>query len=166
MRKRHSPQTYMHHIELISKLRHCHLVSALGHCFECNQDDSSVSRIFLIFEFVPNGTLRGCISGKVSTHCILLPVIMKILNLVRDDSHVHQFLHEPYSYTLESFAIKFLIKYSTLKPWHSCILTFNTWFNRTSQTQIYLDTENSSCNWSCEGYSISAHRDCSGGIFK
>lgn len=63
MRKRHSPQTYMHHIELISKLRHCHLVSALGHCFECNQDDSSVSRIFLIFEFVPNGTLRGCISG-------------------------------------------------------------------------------------------------------
>ncbi|XP_075646493.1 putative inactive leucine-rich repeat receptor-like protein kinase At3g03770 isoform X2 [Castanea sativa] len=63
MRKRYSPQTYTHHIEMISKLRHCHLVSSLGHCFECYQDDSSMSRIFLIFEFVPNGTLRGYISG-------------------------------------------------------------------------------------------------------
>ncbi|KAK7824150.1 putative inactive leucine-rich repeat receptor-like protein kinase [Quercus suber] len=63
MRKRYSPQTYTHHIEMISKLRHCHLVSSLGHCFECYQDDSSMSRIFLIFEFVPNGTLRSYISG-------------------------------------------------------------------------------------------------------
>ncbi|XWS08181.1 hypothetical protein CRYUN_Cryun41cG0057900 [Craigia yunnanensis] len=61
MRKKHSAQTYTHHIEMISKLRHNHLVSALGHCFECCPDDSSVSIIYLIFEFVPNGTLRGCI---------------------------------------------------------------------------------------------------------
>ncbi|MBA0603186.1 hypothetical protein Gorai_003339 [Gossypium raimondii] len=52
----------MHHVELISKLRYRHLVSALGHCFECYLDDSSVSRIFLIFEYVPNGTLRSWIS--------------------------------------------------------------------------------------------------------
>lgn len=63
MRKRHSTQTYMHHIELISKLRHCHLVSSLGHCFECYQDDSSVSRIFIIFELAPNESLRDYISG-------------------------------------------------------------------------------------------------------
>ncbi|KAH9784611.1 putative inactive leucine-rich repeat receptor-like protein kinase [Citrus sinensis] len=37
-------------------------ISALGHCFECYFDDSSVSRIFLIFEYVPNGTLRSWIS--------------------------------------------------------------------------------------------------------
>ncbi|KAK9282780.1 hypothetical protein L1049_011001 [Liquidambar formosana] len=67
MRKRHGIQTYTRHIEMISKLRHCHLVSALGHCFECHPDDSSVSRIFLIFEFVPNGTLRGYISGQKLT---------------------------------------------------------------------------------------------------
>ncbi|KAF5446381.1 hypothetical protein F2P56_032015 [Juglans regia] len=67
MRKRHSPQTYMPQIELISKLRHCHLVSALGHCFECHQDDSSVSRLFIIFEFIPSGTLRDYISGQKFT---------------------------------------------------------------------------------------------------
>ncbi|KAF8398055.1 hypothetical protein HHK36_016981 [Tetracentron sinense] len=62
MKKSHGTNNYMHHVELISKLRHRHLVSSLGHCFECYLDDSSVSRIFLVFEYVPNGTLRGCIS--------------------------------------------------------------------------------------------------------
>ncbi|KAM1175847.1 hypothetical protein ACFX13_028872 [Malus domestica] len=62
MRKRQAPQVYTHHLELISKLRHSHLVSALGHCLEYHSDDSGISRIFLVFEFVPNGTLRGCIS--------------------------------------------------------------------------------------------------------
>ncbi|XP_018502703.2 probable inactive leucine-rich repeat receptor-like protein kinase At3g03770 [Pyrus x bretschneideri] len=62
MRKRQAPQVYTHHLELISKLRHSHLVSALGHCLEYHPDDSGVGRIFLVFEFVPNGTLRGCIS--------------------------------------------------------------------------------------------------------
>lgn len=62
MKKSHSTQNFMHHIELILKLRHRHLVSSLGHCFECYLDDASVSRIFLIFEYVPNGTLRSWIS--------------------------------------------------------------------------------------------------------
>ncbi|KAL5708735.1 hypothetical protein ACHQM5_019501 [Ranunculus cassubicifolius] len=62
MRKRYSTQNFVHHIELISKLRHRHLVSALGHCFECYLDDSSVSRMFLVFEFVQNGTLKSHIS--------------------------------------------------------------------------------------------------------
>ncbi|KAH7512887.1 probable inactive leucine-rich repeat receptor-like protein kinase At3g03770 [Ziziphus jujuba] len=62
MKKSQSTQNFMHYLELILKLRHRHLVSALGHCFECYLDDSSVSRIFLIFEYVPNGTLRSWIS--------------------------------------------------------------------------------------------------------
>ncbi|KAJ8763143.1 hypothetical protein K2173_025528 [Erythroxylum novogranatense] len=61
-KRNHSMQNFMHHIELISKLRHRHLVSSLGHCFECYLDDSSVSRVFLIFEYVPNGTLRSWVS--------------------------------------------------------------------------------------------------------
>jgi serine/threonine protein kinase len=65
IKKSHSTQNFMHHIELISKLRHRHLVSALGHCFECYLDDSSVSRMFLVFEYVPNGTLRSWISGNL-----------------------------------------------------------------------------------------------------
>ncbi|XP_038998389.1 probable inactive leucine-rich repeat receptor-like protein kinase At3g03770 isoform X2 [Hibiscus syriacus] len=63
MKKSHSTQSFMHHVEMFSKLRCRHLASALGHCFECYLDDSSVSRIFLIFEYIPNGTLRSWISG-------------------------------------------------------------------------------------------------------
>ncbi|KAJ7976430.1 Protein kinase [Quillaja saponaria] len=70
MKKSHSTQNFMHHIELISKLRHRHLVSALGHCFECYLDDSSVSRIFLVFEFVPNGTLQSRISDGHSAQSV------------------------------------------------------------------------------------------------
>ncbi|KAG5232861.1 inactive leucine-rich repeat receptor protein [Salix suchowensis] len=63
MKRSHGTHNFMQHIELISKLRHRHLVSALGHGFEYYLDDSSVSRIFLVFEYVPSGTLRSWISG-------------------------------------------------------------------------------------------------------
>ncbi|KAG5556227.1 hypothetical protein RHGRI_006735 [Rhododendron griersonianum] len=70
MKRSQTTQSFMHYIELISKLRHRHLVSALGHCFECYLDDSSVSRLFLVFEFVPNRTLRSWVSSK-PTHILL-----------------------------------------------------------------------------------------------
>ncbi|KAK1393637.1 putative inactive leucine-rich repeat receptor-like protein kinase [Heracleum sosnowskyi] len=60
--KRQRNQSFMNHIEIISKLRHQHLVSALGHCFDYCLDDSSLSRIFLVFEYEQNGTLRDWIS--------------------------------------------------------------------------------------------------------
>ncbi|XXG73960.1 hypothetical protein AAC387_Pa07g2802 [Persea americana] len=66
LKERHSIQNFVNHIELISKLRHRHLVSALGHCFECYHDDSSVSRLFLVFEYISNGTLRSNISGSAT----------------------------------------------------------------------------------------------------
>ncbi|KAH7675240.1 Non-specific serine/threonine protein kinase protein [Dioscorea alata] len=62
----HNSQNYNRHIEIISKLRHRHLVCALGHCFDYYTDDSSISRVFLIFEYVPNGTLRSSISEGVA----------------------------------------------------------------------------------------------------
>ncbi|KAK1429315.1 hypothetical protein QVD17_11521 [Tagetes erecta] len=65
-KRNYSTQMFTRHIELISKLRHQHLVSVLGHCYEFNLDDSSVSRLFLVFEYAPNGTLRDWISGKNS----------------------------------------------------------------------------------------------------
>lgn len=64
MNRSHTTQSFMHYIELLSKLRHRHLVSALGHCFECYLDDSSVSRLFLVFEYVPKRTLRSWVSSK------------------------------------------------------------------------------------------------------
>ncbi|XP_073151586.1 probable inactive leucine-rich repeat receptor-like protein kinase At3g03770 [Henckelia pumila] len=62
VKKRHGVQSYTNQLELVQKLRHCHLVSAIGHCFHCCPNDSSFSRIFLVFEYVPNGTLRRYIS--------------------------------------------------------------------------------------------------------
>lgn len=64
MTKSYNTQDFMHHIELISKYRHLNLVSVLGHCFECYVHDSNVSRIFIVFEYVPNGTLKSWISGN------------------------------------------------------------------------------------------------------
>ncbi|XP_047980724.1 probable inactive leucine-rich repeat receptor-like protein kinase At3g03770 [Salvia hispanica] len=64
LRRNHTTQHFKPHIELISKLRHQNLVSALGHCFEYHLDDSSVSRVFLVFAYVPNGTLRSWTSER------------------------------------------------------------------------------------------------------
>ncbi|WCJ19151.1 Leucine-rich repeat protein kinase family protein [Euphorbia peplus] len=51
-------------IKLMSKLRHSHLVSSLGHCLDCCPEDPTISTVFLIHEFVPNGTLRDYTCGK------------------------------------------------------------------------------------------------------
>ncbi|XP_045789539.1 probable inactive leucine-rich repeat receptor-like protein kinase At3g03770 [Trifolium pratense] len=55
---------FMQHIEFISKFRHHHLVSVLGHCFEHYLDDSNVRRIFIVFEYVPNGSLKTWITDR------------------------------------------------------------------------------------------------------
>uniref|UniRef100_A0A0D9W007 Protein kinase domain-containing protein n=1 Tax=Leersia perrieri TaxID=77586 RepID=A0A0D9W007_9ORYZ len=53
---------FSRHIETISRLRHRNLVSALGHCFEYDLDDSTVTQLYLVFEYVQNGNLRSRIS--------------------------------------------------------------------------------------------------------
>lgn len=50
-------------LDLLSKLRHPHLVGLLGHCIDDGgQDDSTVNRVFLIYEYVPNGDFRSHLS--------------------------------------------------------------------------------------------------------
>ncbi|KAE8702345.1 putative inactive leucine-rich repeat receptor-like protein kinase [Hibiscus syriacus] len=90
MKKSHSTQSFMHHVELFSKLRCRHLASALGHCFECYLDDSSVSRIFLIVEYIPNGTLRSWISEGHSEQSLTWP--QRISSAIRIAKGI-QFLH-------------------------------------------------------------------------
>ncbi|KAG7016362.1 putative inactive leucine-rich repeat receptor-like protein kinase [Cucurbita argyrosperma subsp. argyrosperma] len=63
LRRRQTPQTLTHKLELISKLRHIHLISALGHCYEFLPDGLTISRVFLIFEYYQYGTLRSHVSG-------------------------------------------------------------------------------------------------------
>ncbi|KAK9090665.1 hypothetical protein Sjap_023842 [Stephania japonica] len=60
LRQRHSVQNLSQHMEVISKFRHRHLVSALGHCIDILEDHpNSVNTVFLVFEYVSNGTLRS-----------------------------------------------------------------------------------------------------------
>ncbi|TVU44660.1 hypothetical protein EJB05_04107 [Eragrostis curvula] len=62
IKRSQTTQSFNRHIETISRLRHQHLVSALGHCFEYDLDDSSVTQLYLVFEYVQDGTLRSRIS--------------------------------------------------------------------------------------------------------
>ncbi|KVH99589.1 Concanavalin A-like lectin/glucanase, subgroup [Cynara cardunculus var. scolymus] len=65
MRKRCTIQSCTRQIELISKLRHPNLVNPIGHCFDRQPDELAIIRgVFLVFEFVPNGTLRASLSGE------------------------------------------------------------------------------------------------------
>ncbi|KAK9115231.1 hypothetical protein Syun_022028 [Stephania yunnanensis] len=84
LKKRHTTQNFSHQIELISKLRHRDLVDALGHCFECYLDDSSVSIIFIVFEYVPNGTLRDCISEEVVMVVETIDVVAEVVEKVAE----------------------------------------------------------------------------------
>lgn len=67
LKKKQASINFKNQIDIISKLRHRHLTSALGHCFEYYLDDSTVSRIFFIFEFAPKGNLRSNISRKLNS---------------------------------------------------------------------------------------------------
>lgn len=47
-------------IELLSRVHHKNLVGLVGFCFEQGEQ-------MLIYEFVPNGTLRASLSGKLQS---------------------------------------------------------------------------------------------------
>jgi serine/threonine protein kinase len=71
VKRSQTSQSFNRHIEMISKLRHRHLVSALGHCFEYNLDDSTVTQLYLVFEYVQNGNLRSRISRECLSPSLL-----------------------------------------------------------------------------------------------
>ncbi|CAA0820128.1 Leucine-rich repeat protein kinase family protein [Striga hermonthica] len=51
-------------LDLLSKLHHPHLVGILGHCID--GDDSTIHRLFLVQEFVPNGNFRSHLSESTT----------------------------------------------------------------------------------------------------
>jgi len=64
IKRSQTTQSLNRHIDTISRLRHQNLVSALGHCFEYDIDDSTVTQLYIVFEYVQNGNLRSRISRK------------------------------------------------------------------------------------------------------
>lgn len=52
-------------LDLLSKLQHQHLVCLLGHCLDGGRlGDYSPNKVYLVCEYVPNGTFRDHLSGK------------------------------------------------------------------------------------------------------
>jgi serine/threonine protein kinase len=84
IKRSQTTQSFNRHIETISRLRHQHLVSALGHCFEYDLDDSIVTQLYLVFEYVQNGNLRSRISRKlpVSLASVSLVLTIQPLNVM------------------------------------------------------------------------------------
>lgn len=61
--KKYSMQNLRVRLEFLSKLHHPNLVSLLGYCTESGgQDDSSANKVFLVYEYVPNGNFRAYLS--------------------------------------------------------------------------------------------------------
>ncbi|KAF9626581.1 hypothetical protein IFM89_036096 [Coptis chinensis] len=60
LKQKHSSQTMVRQMEVLSKLQHQHLVSILGHSLNTDQDHpNAADTLFLVFEYVSNGTLRS-----------------------------------------------------------------------------------------------------------
>lgn len=53
-------------LNLLSKLRHPHLVEFMGYCIDGEgHDNLTASRVFLVYEYVPNGNFRSHLSGQL-----------------------------------------------------------------------------------------------------
>lgn len=81
VKRRQTSQSLNRHIETISRLRHRHLVSSLGHCFEYDLDDSTVTQLYLVFEYVQNGNLRSRISRMLSVLLSFISLTLTIQSL-------------------------------------------------------------------------------------
>ncbi|XP_060193325.1 probable inactive leucine-rich repeat receptor-like protein kinase At3g03770 [Lycium barbarum] len=74
-------------MDLLSKFQHPFLVSLLGHCIDGGvQDDSTVHRLFLVYEFIPCGNFRARLSettpGKVLNWSDRLAILIGVAKAV------------------------------------------------------------------------------------
>ncbi|BAT79342.1 inactive leucine-rich repeat receptor-like protein [Vigna angularis] len=84
--KKYSVRNFKLRLDLLAKLRHPHLVSLLGHCIDGVVGENNETNVFLIYEYVPNGTfqtyLSGHSSGKVFNWSERLSVLINIAKAV------------------------------------------------------------------------------------
>ncbi|KAL4348516.1 hypothetical protein GQ457_17G018020 [Hibiscus cannabinus] len=78
--KKYSIRNLKLRLEMLAKIRHPHLVCILGHCIEVKQDDQcSVNRVFLVFEYIPNGNFRSHLSGNFPGEVLDWPERLAVL---------------------------------------------------------------------------------------
>ncbi|ESW09926.1 hypothetical protein PHAVU_009G167600 [Phaseolus vulgaris] len=84
--KKYSVRNFKLRLDLLAKLRHPHLVSLLGHCIDGVVGENNETNVFLIYEYVPNGTfqiyLSGDSPGKVFNWSERLSVLINIAKAV------------------------------------------------------------------------------------
>uniref|UniRef100_A0A6V7QQH2 Protein kinase domain-containing protein n=1 Tax=Ananas comosus var. bracteatus TaxID=296719 RepID=A0A6V7QQH2_ANACO len=60
LKQKYSSPSLIQYMDIVSKLRHRNLVSIIGHCIATEQDNTNTtSTIFLVSEYIANGTLRS-----------------------------------------------------------------------------------------------------------
>jgi hypothetical protein len=64
LHQRYSIRNLKLRLDLLAKLRHPNLVCLLGHCIDSTVDESTVKRVFLVYEYVPSGALSSYLSGN------------------------------------------------------------------------------------------------------
>ncbi|KAK3118640.1 hypothetical protein QOZ80_9BG0702900 [Eleusine coracana subsp. coracana] len=86
LHQRYSIRNLKLRLDLLAKLRHPNLVCLLGHCIDSGVDESSVKRVFLVYEYVPSETLSSYLSGsspeKTLKWCDRLQVLIVIAKAV------------------------------------------------------------------------------------
>ncbi|KAF2317300.1 hypothetical protein GH714_019757 [Hevea brasiliensis] len=75
-------------IELLSRVHHKNLVSLLGFCFDQGEQ-------MLIYEFVPNGSLRDSLSGKSGTRLDWIRRLKIALGSARGLAYLHELANPP-----------------------------------------------------------------------
>ncbi|KAK7411034.1 hypothetical protein VNO78_02377 [Psophocarpus tetragonolobus] len=84
--KKYSIRNFKLRLDLLAKLRHPHLVTLLGHCIDGVVGENNETNVFLIYEYVSNGTfqtyLSGDSSGKVFNWSERLAVLLNIAKAV------------------------------------------------------------------------------------
>lgn len=78
--KKYSIRNFKLRLDLLAKLRHPHLVSLLGHCMDGAVGENNEANVFLIYEYVSNGTFQTYLSGKSILFLSLYYLVTKILS--------------------------------------------------------------------------------------
>ncbi|KAL1207688.1 putative LRR receptor-like serine/threonine-protein kinase [Cardamine amara subsp. amara] len=80
LKQKNSTQNLAQQMEVLSKLRHMHLVSVLGHCIGTYQDHHPYagSTIFIVQEYISNGTLRDYLTDWRKKEVLKWPQRMSI----------------------------------------------------------------------------------------
>ncbi|MED6159726.1 hypothetical protein PIB30_044899 [Stylosanthes scabra] len=83
--KKYTIRNFKLRLDLLAKLRHPHLVSLLGHCIDGVVADQSDTNVFLVYEFVSNGSFHTYLSdsgGKVYNWSERLSVLISVAKAI------------------------------------------------------------------------------------